>query len=233
MTKTVTAAERWVADMERDTILYIRRPRWKRGKHGETLDKQNSRWLANEEEIMRLVCVVAGLATHSKKLSVHAWTPTNDYRKDKHALAKARAVISPHGGQMGNILFAPPGTLVVELIDVVTGNLCFLGLSRMLGFDYEAVTPTTYGHNQHAVWVNAEWVIAALAKHIPQLRDGLLANGILRRNGSLDMLGLEDLVPTLTAGLAVSHHSYCWITETSNNSGNIMFPPRLTHHEGR
>jgi hypothetical protein len=228
MTKTASAAEQWVAEIQKDTILYIRRPRWRRSKTGEVTGKRNSRWLANEEDIMRTVCAAAGLAT--SQLKVRAWTPSNDYRRDRYAMSKVRAVISPHGGQMGNILFAPAGTLVVELVDVVSGNLCFLGLSRMLGFDYEAVTPTSYGHNQHKVHAKSEWIIAALAKHIPQLRDGLVANGIVRgSDGSVDVAALQG-IPAVS-----SENRYCHIDETIGTADphSGVNASYAGHHEGR
>jgi hypothetical protein len=42
---------------------------------------------------------------------------------------------------------------------ISTGNLCFLGLARMLGFAYEIITPVTYRHSQHELRASAAWVI--------------------------------------------------------------------------
>jgi hypothetical protein len=96
---------------------------------------------------MRSVCAALEQTKHQVNgaddaLEWYVANISNDYKKDKHAFARAIAIISPHGGALGNLMFALPGTLLVELVDISTGNLCFFGMARMMNLRYEAVTPT-------------------------------------------------------------------------------------------
>ena len=66
-------------------------------------------------------------------------------------LRDAAVIVSPHGGSMSNMVFAPAKTAVVEFIPLLVPKSikmktrpCFLGLSHALGFEYHAVAPVGY-----------------------------------------------------------------------------------------
>jgi hypothetical protein len=111
----------------------------------ELLKSTTSRF--SKQEVMRLVCAALEQTKHEVNgkddaLELHVVNISDDYKKDKDAFARAVAIISPHGGALGNLMFALPDTLLVELVDITTGNLCFFGMARMMNLRYEAVTPS-------------------------------------------------------------------------------------------
>jgi hypothetical protein len=114
-----------------------------------------------------------------RPLRLQVFQPANDYHRDRAQLSRALAIVSPHGGQLANLIFAPPQTLIVELADIAISNLCFLGLARMLRFPYASVTAMPYGHDDHVLRANATTVVSALASHINALGDGLESRGML------------------------------------------------------
>jgi hypothetical protein len=138
----------------------------------------HARHVENQDEMVKLVC--AALESTQKDsnldplqggqpLELSVYKLSNNFSQDAVFLQDARAIISAHGGGLGNLIFAPPETLVVELNNVSHANLCFVGLCNMLNFAYEAVTPEKYGHGAPEMVINPACVVAALAKHLPQL----------------------------------------------------------------
>ena len=73
----------------------------------------------------------------------------NNWRVDRHTIETADIIVGPHGGALGNMIFAQPGTKVVEFIPLVklrrqghNSRPCYFGLALSLGLDYEALEPT-------------------------------------------------------------------------------------------
>ena len=85
------------------------------------------------------------------------------WREDRLELGSAGVVFAPHGGNIGNIIFAPAGTILVEFLPLLkyhhtppsaaernvgltTKNPrpCYFGLSLGLGFNYFSVEPSVF-----------------------------------------------------------------------------------------
>jgi hypothetical protein len=136
-------------DMVRTQIVYVPRMRWRKDKSTGFVRQMNARYVANEELIMRAICAAMHFSTAAvtarggantsapAPLELVVYSPPHgphEHRTDRHAFSRARAVISPHGGAEGNLIFAPPGTVVVELLDFDggEGNVCFMGTCHVL-----------------------------------------------------------------------------------------------------
>lgn len=77
--------------------------------------------------------------------------PTNDWRRDRYSVRNASVIIGPHGGALGNMIFAPPNATVVEFLPLVklkragkNERPCYFGLAHALGFSYHAVEPSRF-----------------------------------------------------------------------------------------
>ncbi len=85
-------------------------------------------------------------------------------------MRRARIVLGPHGGAFANMVFAQPGTHVVEFLpffeslDAPLGNrpLMYYGLSQAAGHHYWAVTPLEYEHDQPHMRVSTDDVLAVV-----------------------------------------------------------------------
>jgi len=73
----------------------------------------------------------------------------NNWRVDRHIIETADIIVGPHGGALGNMIFAQPGTKIVEFLPLVklrkqgeNSRPCYYGLALSLGLDYEALEPT-------------------------------------------------------------------------------------------
>ena len=102
------------------------------------------RSVANEDDVVQAILEVFP--------TLQVYHPTNNWRADRHALSKARVIITPHGGALANMIFAPSNyTKIVEFIPLSNikaagGNErpCYFGLAQALGFDYYEVEPTAF-----------------------------------------------------------------------------------------
>ena len=71
------------------------------------------------------------------------------WRTDRALLQHAAVVVAPHGGAIANLVFAPEGTTLLELIPGwgLRERPCYYGLAMSLGFRYEYVEPEVFGFN--------------------------------------------------------------------------------------
>ena len=76
-------------------------------------------------------------------------TPST-WKVDRALLSDARVVLAPHGGAVANIVFAPTGAHIIELISRkgVRARPCYYGLAAALGFTYEYVEPHAFGFDE-------------------------------------------------------------------------------------
>ena len=72
----------------------------------------------------------------------------NNWKIDRHIIETADIIVGPHGGALGNVIFAKPGTKIVEFLPLVklrrrgdNSRPCYFGLALSLGLDYEALEP--------------------------------------------------------------------------------------------
>ncbi len=101
-----------------------------------------------------------------------------DHPGDGEALMRrARIILGPHGGAFANMIFAQPGTHVVEflpffrLLEEPPGNrpLVYYGLAQAAGHHYWSVTPREFGHHQPRMSVSSDEVLSVV--------DRILAGG--------------------------------------------------------
>ena len=81
----------------------------------------------------------------SNRLRPHGSTPTRIGSGSSHGGVGADGGSADAGGGMGNIVFAPVGTRVVEFIPPHSSRPCFMGLAGALGFEYHALAPEHAG----------------------------------------------------------------------------------------
>jgi len=72
----------------------------------------------------------------------------NHWKIDRHIIETADIIVGPHGGALSNMIFAKPGTKIVEFLPLVklrrrllNSRPCYFGLALSLGLDYEAIEP--------------------------------------------------------------------------------------------
>jgi len=73
----------------------------------------------------------------------------NNWKIDRQIIETADIIVGPHGGALSNMIFAQPGTKIVEFLPLVklrrraeNSRPCYFGLALSLGLDYEALEPT-------------------------------------------------------------------------------------------
>ena len=68
------------------------------------------------------------------------------WRDDRRNMSRARVVVSPHGGAVANLVFAPAGASLIELISSqgLSQRPCYYGLAHSLGFSYDYVEPVKF-----------------------------------------------------------------------------------------
>lgn len=79
--------------------------------------------------------------------------------------ASAQLIVAPHGAGLTNLIFARPGTMVIELMPDRLANWCYRRLSAMLRLRYEAVigrAEATAPPGEAAWTVPLDQVLAAL-----------------------------------------------------------------------
>lgn len=77
--------------------------------------------------------------------------PVGDWKRDKKLFGNAKVIIGPHGGGLGNMIFAPKNTTIIEFLPLKSLKIsnkidrpCFLKLARALNFKYFAVEPKIF-----------------------------------------------------------------------------------------
>lgn len=95
-----------------------------------------ARSVANSNEVLKVLRKSFG-----DKLI--AYKPKNNWEVDRHIFANARVIIGPHGGAMGNIIFAPANTTIVEFLPLrrlkrkgENERPCYFGIAKGMGVDY-------------------------------------------------------------------------------------------------
>ena len=115
-----------------------------RGTDALYIPRGGVRSVANEDDVVQAISEIFP--------TLQVYHPTNNWRADRHVLSKARVIITPHGGALANMIFAPTNyTKIVEFlplskIKAAGGNErpCYFGLAQALGFDYYEVEPKAF-----------------------------------------------------------------------------------------
>lgn len=85
------------------------------------------RRLVNETELEAALSSRGFVSVRPERLSVS---------EQAKLLSSARCVVAPHGAALTNLIFAPPGALLVELFHPQHKNRCYVNLARACGHRY-------------------------------------------------------------------------------------------------
>ena len=106
--------------------------------------KSNERRVANEDSVIKI------LRNHFKERLL-VYNPVNNWKEDRKVFSDARLIIGPHGGAMGNMIFAPANTTIIEFLSLTTlhrkgenSRPCYFGLANGMGFKYSAIEPIDF-----------------------------------------------------------------------------------------
>lgn len=88
------------------------------------------RRLANEPELEAALSGMGFVSVEPERLTV---------AEQAKLLSSARAVVAPHGAALTNLVFAPPGTLLVELFHPEHKNRCYINLAAACGQHYASL----------------------------------------------------------------------------------------------
>jgi hypothetical protein len=88
------------------------------------------RRLVNEPELEAALGRMGFISVESESLTV---------AEQAKLLSSARSVVAPHGAALTNLVFAPPGALLMELFHPEHKNRCYINLAAACGHRYASV----------------------------------------------------------------------------------------------
>lgn len=138
-------------------IIYLARPR------------EGTRHLLDEKAIMTRICK---LISPRSGLKLRIYRPQDNYNYDRKVFENARAVISAHSGAMANMIFAPPDTIIFEIVHPIQENAFHIGLAHSLSLQHVVIPATNYSHDDHTVKIqlsSRKVAINAVRNHLPEL----------------------------------------------------------------
>jgi rhamnogalacturonan II specific xylosyltransferase len=125
-----------------------------------------TRSVRNEDDVLKMI--------RSKLPNVRVVFPQNNWRRDREAVKNANVIIGPHGGALSLMIFAPPGTIILEFTPLVqfkrdgkNERPCYFGLAHGLGFKYHAVEPSVFHFDRGTMVVPTKRVATALNEFAP------------------------------------------------------------------
>ncbi len=137
----------------RDRVLYFRR-------------RESRRRVADEAELLGRIETLLEPGPYQFEIFEH-----RDLESDMERMRRARIVLGPHGGAFQNLIFAQPGTHVVEFLPIydlprrgVDARHMYWGLAQAAGLDYWTVTPRRFGFEDPEMIMDAESVLAVLKR---------------------------------------------------------------------
>jgi len=135
----------WISGA-RERRLYISRARAQRRK------------LTNENEVWGLA-EAAGFE--------RVFMEDHPFEEQVRMMGEAEAVMAPHGAGLTNMIFAPPGTRVIEIADLGFPNPNFYALASAMGHPYWILPAETRGEGhplERDMWIDPEQVRETLAE---------------------------------------------------------------------
>ena len=88
------------------------------------------RQLVNEAELEKALQSLGFVSIQAERLTV---------AEQANQLSSARCVVAPHGAALTNLLFAPPGALLMELFHPQHKNRCFVNIAAACGHRYASL----------------------------------------------------------------------------------------------
>ncbi|MHB9879194.1 glycosyltransferase family 61 protein [Pacificimonas sp. ICDLI1SI03] len=99
-------------------------------------ERAERRRLLNEDELWKLLEPAGFEKVFMEEL---------DFRQQLALMKDASVICAPHGAGMTNMLFCPPGAVIIEMADPGFPNPNFYALAAALGHDYYIVASTSVG----------------------------------------------------------------------------------------
>jgi hypothetical protein len=136
------------------TVLYLHR------------EAPRARSVANVEDLLQRV--EERLRGSGYRLEV--FQASEDYDVDCEVVSRAKLIFGPHGGDFGNLVFARPGTHVIEFLPVYRlyheaedPLAMYWGLAQAAGLHYWTVDPPNFDWKEPEMVVDAEEVVSIIA----------------------------------------------------------------------
>ena len=137
-----------------DLVLYFDRPH-----------EDQARSVANREELLsRVEHTLAGSGYRLQR-----FVSSGDPQADLELVKRAKVVFGPHGGAFGNLVFAQPGTHVIEFLPIYDLYRAgrdprpdYWGLAQAASLDYWTVAPQNFDFDVPGMYVDPEEVTAIL-----------------------------------------------------------------------
>ncbi len=154
---TLLPIQRRLGVLERtrqDLVLYLERPQV--GKF---------RSVGNNEKL--LARVREELVDTPYELRI--FSSSGDHQADMELVKRAKVIFGPHGGAFANLIFAQPGSHVIEFLPIYRlyaegeePRPVFWGLAQAAGLDYWTVEPKNFGFKTPGMIVDPEEVVSIL-----------------------------------------------------------------------
>jgi capsular polysaccharide biosynthesis protein len=98
-------------------------------------------------------------------------------REQIRRFSRAQIIVGAHGAAFGNLVFAPPGTRIIEINSTFKSHIPdFIFLARICGLAFTSVISDDYDFSRHEPYqadidfrVDVEDVLAALRKNAPEI----------------------------------------------------------------
>ncbi len=141
-----------------DRVIYLQRP------------GNFSRTVANEDELLARIRQVLDRT----ELELEIFTgPKQVIQEDMDRFRRAKIIIGAHGGAMANMIFAQPGSHVIEFLPIYRlyrqgqdSRAMLWGLSQAAGLDYWTVEPDNFAYEEpEGMLVDVEEVVA-IVRHL-------------------------------------------------------------------
>jgi capsular polysaccharide biosynthesis protein len=123
-----------------DDLLWVRDQVLSRFGEGKAARRRRRIYLSRQQSGRRRVKNYDSLWKLLETNGFECFIPENlAFREQVRLLEEAEYVVGPHGGGLTNLLFAPEGTRVLELLPTTENTSHYFALSRRLGHQYAAI----------------------------------------------------------------------------------------------
>jgi len=138
------------------------------------LQRQGRRSVADEETLLSAV----RRFLEGTDLALHVFPGATNPGAAVDLMKRARIVFGPHGGAFANLIFAQPGTQVIEFVPLsrlLCGNeddplSMYYGLAQAAGMNYWFVEPKYYDHQQPGMVIDVDGVLDTFDRILPRRR---------------------------------------------------------------
>jgi capsular polysaccharide biosynthesis protein len=127
---------KWAVEFVRSSLARFKKPT---RRLYISREKAPMRRILNEDEVFAL------LESHGFE---RIFCEDLSFQEQIELFGEAEIIVSPHGAGLTNMIFAPPGTKIIELFSPCSTCICYWSLANILGFPYSYFRsiddPSTY-----------------------------------------------------------------------------------------